>query len=254
MKRLSGEKYCGSHLHEHKRVHGDLFGPIPIDKLKMFLNKEIRTTAQAASVDVSGAERKENEGTLKKRGGAARGLWYTRHVMWLKARKYGVDNLADLLPGQYDACLQEVHDQFRMNLGMTKKGKVVKVEKGRGPQNNGDRTRVGEETQDHMECYNGVSGGQVYRNYKYDTFKRLLKNLGVDDPLACTERQCEDALQATNLELNRNPLQSRTLEAYAGPQCFPQLKERLFANANARGDPDGDRLSLIHISEPTRPY
>ena len=155
--------------------------------------------------------------------------------MWKMAERFGVDGVRDLTDQQYDDCLRKVHAYFSMHPGQWQQGKVKKVEKGKGPAHHRERADKGAREMKHeKECYNGVDGGQVYKYYAPGTFARILKNaFGVSwDKI--TERQCMDALRATNDELKHYPQKCCQLRHYAGPQCYPQLFEesRRFANGS----------------------
>ena len=80
-----------------------------------------------------------------------------------------------------------------------------------------------------LAAYNGQSGGRFFMWYKPGNFLQELKRDGVDVE-TCTEGQCIRALKATSEALYQGPAHAG-LVPYAGPQCYPQLKERLWANA-----------------------
>ena len=146
--------------------------------------------------------------------------------MWKIAEKHGVDGVRDLTDAQYDQCLRVVHKYFSLNLGQCKHGDVKRVEKGKGPAHHGERPQKGpEELMHDKECYNGVDGGLVYKYYTPGTFARILKDyFGVSwDKI--TERQCMEVLKVTNDELDNYPQKRCQLQPYAGPQCYPQLRD-----------------------------
>ena len=164
--------------------------------------------------------------------------------------------------------LEHVHEYFRMNPEFTR-GSAAWVERDQGP-------RDVKEWRDApcLRDYNGANGGRVFRYFAPAVFEQELAKFGVERE-TCNERQAVEALRRTSLRLNRHgEWGAGQLTAYAGPQCFPQVKclrsereKRRGAAAAERCDcgncrryrgpawcrwKAGDRvqsvLSLIHIS------
>ena len=155
--------------------------------------------------------------------------------MWKMAETFVVDGLRDLSDQQYDYCLRKVHAYFSMHPGQWQQGKVKTVEKGKGPAHHGERAHKGAQEMKHeKECYNGVDGGRVYKYYAPGTFARILKDAFGVSWDKVTERQCMDALRATNEDLHHYPQKCCQLQPYAGPQCFPQLYDDSRRLANGR--------------------
>ena len=100
------------------------------------------------------------------------------------------------------------------------------VEQGFGPKNV-------EEFQDPaLASYNGRDGGKMWAWYTRSVFEQELAMRGVDLD-SCTERQCEEALCATSAKFKRGLGGLMGLYPYAGPQCYPQLKDLVRLNANS---------------------
>ncbi len=98
-----------------------------------------------------------------------------------------------------------------------------------------------EVAEDERFAYNGVGGGRVFKWYRKGTFKWCLrqvgwKGAGDDFTRTCTERQVMKALRDTSDWLGKFPMETNCMEQYAGPQCFPQIREaaRRGANSSAR--------------------
>ena len=120
-----------------------------------------------------------------------------------------------------------MHDFARFE-GGGKDAKVL-VEQGYGP------ATAYEVDDDEFACYNGKNGGKIWMWYEPLEFQRQLQGMRVS-VATCTERQCVDALCKTSDKIgkNCNEAYKAGLVQYAGPQCFPQLKDpvRLQANSN----------------------
>ena len=110
--------------------------------------------------------------------------------------------------------------------------KQVFIARDQGPDSHRER---GEES----ASYNGEGGGKVFKWYVKSVFLRHLALLDVE-LATCSERQCMMALAATSDELRRSVYEYGSLDAYAGPQCFPQLQDKARVDANQKRKADAD--------------
>ena len=190
-------KQCWKHV--RNPAHGLVTGPIPPAKLQSFFHAETADVARVAA----GQERK-----------VGRMDWYSRHLMWHFAAELApkANFLDDLGDADYEACLHKVRLYVAMHRSMQ-----AKLEKGKGP-----RSLV--ERRSDAESYNGRDGGRVYKWYSAAVFQNHLARLGASVE-TCTERQCVKALSFSNTELRKYPIAQAHQTPYAGPQCFPQLKD-----------------------------
>ena len=103
------------------------------------------------------------------------------------------------------------------------------IERDQGPRTVADRHEA-------SAAYNGRGGGQVFKWYTRPAFERHLWKLGWQGARVtvetCTERQCMRALRTTSDELRQFPIERQRLQPYAGPQCFPHLKDPARKHAN----------------------
>ena len=76
--------------------------------------------------------------------------------------------------------------------------------------------------------YNGERGGEVFLWYHKARFERELHALETTVEHA-SEAQVMIALKKTSESLHGGIVNGRPLQEYAGPQCFPQVQERLNA-------------------------
>ena len=84
------------------------------------------------------------------------------------------------------------------------------------------------------EQYNGHEEGRHFKWYSRQMFLAHLRQLGASEA-SCSERQCMEALVATNAVVAKNEQKSVHLTPYAGPQCFARLNPGSFSyrvNAN----------------------
>ena len=82
-------------------------------------------------------------------------------------------------------------------------------------------------------AYNGRDGGKVWRWYEPGVFQSELQKMGVSVE-TCTERQCIIALRRTSeIVKDWGSAYLQGLVCYAGPQCYPQLKDPARLGANA---------------------
>jgi hypothetical protein len=128
--------------------------------------------------------------------------------------------------------LRRTNDQLRMhaNLRFEGGGKDAKVlvEQGYGP------ATAYEVDDDEFACYNGKNGGKFWMWYEPLEFQRQLQGMRVS-VATCTERQCVDALRWTSHYVGEsNEAYRAGLVPYAGPQCFPQLKDPVRLHANSQ--------------------
>ena len=120
--------------------------------------------------------------------------------------------------------------------------KVSLVARDQGPASYRERTA-------EAAAYNGETGGRVFKWYRKSVFQRHLLQQGAEVE-TCSERQCMDALRATSTELERDAGGCDRGNAYAGPQCFPQLAERMDSNEELRGvDDAGNGPSAMQREE-----
>ena len=105
---------------------------------------------------------------------------------------------------------------------------IAGVAKGRGPRS-WEHARADAQALE----YNGDAGGRNLKWYTQSEFNAELGNLGVSEE-TCSERQCVKVLQTVNVKLeSRAWLRDSTAKEYAGPQCYPQLRQPQRVQANA---------------------
>ena len=129
-------------------------------------------------------------------------------------------DLSDLINAEYDACLARVHEYYEKHADQR-----ALLKPNKGPVNSSARRQPGAERKVELEDYNGEGGGQVFRWYHKAIFEMHLKKLGADGLLAANEKQVMAALRLTSEDLHSGMVNGRRLLEYAGPQCFPQVRE-----------------------------
>ena len=229
---MRGKDLCRAHFNQGSLAHGRVDESPQYWKLQHFLSAERRR-------EQDGREpQKETQRKASSRNKKGLPHWYTRHCMWYYASDCSaVECVDELDEEQYNACLRQVNENYRKHMEFVQsrnsQGRmVVWVKRDQGPASYSDRADVA------AASYNGEGGGQVFKWYRKHVFLRHLALRGVE-PSSCSERQCVDALRATSIELQGQPVARAELGEYVGPQCFPQLQARLEANEQARGDSEG---------------
>ena len=126
--RTPGQKYCGMHC--KGRAHGDVRGPIPAEKLQLFMDKALKPEKASSQ-------------------------WYARHLMWACALEDNpaIENLQDLDMGQYENCLKKLNLLHRQTIQRFK----GRLERGVGVRDVADR--VAEKFGSERKRYNGRGGG-----------------------------------------------------------------------------------------------
>ena len=166
--------------------------------------------------------------------------WYTRCLMWKKANEVRLptveergrlEYLEELTFEERKEALRRTHESFRTNEGYRMesggKGAKVLVEQGCGPQT------ANEVDDEEFSCYNGKDGGRDVIWYEPKYFQRILRRMGVS-VATITERECVKALRDTSDGLAAySEVYKASLVPYAGPQCYPQLKDRVRLEANS---------------------
>ena len=230
-------------MHSRFQPHGLVTGPIPPKKLQEFLKAELRRSvrASAGNADAGAARLSAAAGPPRRQ---RHRHWYTRARMWAEAslldtpqrqeeRGREIHSLEDLTAAEYASCLDRVDGYFKYNQKL--QAAVGRpsgfVERDKGP-------RTADERASQAADYNGRGGGRSFKWYWRPIFERCLRRFGSEryGLETCTEKQCMQALQAASEELSRFPLVTVSLAAFAGPQCFPHLKDpaRVRANEVAR--------------------
>ena len=151
--------------------------------------------------------------------------------MWVHARKldsaerrgmFGeLCSLDDLTDAEYDQCLKTVHEYYAKNPGERRTGDRVLLKPNMGPPNSLARALP-------LADYNGERGGEVFWWFHKVYFAKALKDLGTTVKLA-TEAQVMSALKTTSESLRGGQVNGMQLLKYAGPQCYPQVRDRMNA-------------------------
>jgi hypothetical protein len=211
------EDLCQRHTKCKALKFGRVDGPIPRETLKWFTDKDRTRLARVEE----GEPRKDRR---KRR-------YYMRHWMWEKALlHYGTEDkrragygaltcVEDLHKEEYEACLDHVEkhlkDRMARFCGNAVEHGEVFVLRDKGP-------RDYEERNQEWSAYNGENGGRVFKYYEPRRFVRKLAAIGRTRE-TCTERECTVALRAVSMSLRWQTSAHRLLDAYAGPQCHPQI-------------------------------
>lgn len=140
----------------------------------------------------------------------------------------GVEQLSD---EEYNMCLASMNSHFQKHGDLrTRDGRVL-IETDKGP------GACEQRACDSRADYNGVDGGRVFKWYAPQIFHLVLiqRYRFLDWQLfrGFDEHMCMEALQLTHRKLAAERWTHSHLEAFAGPQCFPQLlkdRARLLAN------------------------
>ena len=232
-KRQGGTGFCGRHA--KNQPYGLVTGSIPAEKVEVLLRKERRRLLAGGGGEAAQGPRRVDE--TPKRG--RRLHWYARFYMWLAAKRARARGdraatrgvlrfLEDLWPDEYAEALSMVNESLK-HPGQQQLGGGDAIERDQGP---GSAAEARERPA--LAAYNGRKGGQFFRWYEPGRFLHELRLRGAE-VATCSEDQCMQALKATNEMLKSGKVEQVELVQYAGPQCYPQLKERLMANAVESG-------------------
>ena len=142
-----------------------------------------------------------------------------------------LEHLDDLTREERIVALRETHDRLREHQDLRQrsggKNPKVLVEQGYGP------AKWYELDDPDFTCYNGKDGGENYKWFVPSVFQRELQRMNADLE-TCTERECELALRKTNAVVGMYTAAYKAgLVEYAGPQCYPQLKEQARVSVNS---------------------